>query len=63
MLDGLEDASIEMDEAKVCFHILMYSTWDEQLSRVPLKKPCACTYVILTLARARSHHAKHVHIV
>jgi hypothetical protein len=23
MLDGLEDASTEMDEAKVCFHILI----------------------------------------
>jgi hypothetical protein len=51
MLDGLEDASIEMDEAKVCFHILMYSTWVlgyERLSSVPLNKPY--TYAILALS-------------
>lgn len=62
MLDGLEDASIEMDEAKVCFqnliNTLYFSLGFKWASKVPGKRQHMHSYVTLFLARGRSHHAK-----
>jgi len=51
MLDGLEDASIEMDEAKVCFqnliNTLYFSLEFKWVSKVPRKRQHMHSYVTI----------------
>ena len=51
MLDGLEDASIEMDEAKVCFQNLIktlyFSLGFKWVSKVPGKRQHMHSYVTI----------------